>query len=107
MEKTFTDKNWRKEVLNSNIPVMVDFWAEWCAPCSMVAPAVEQVAQKYEGKVKVGKLNVDESPAVAGKYSIRGIPSLLFFNGGEEVDRIVGVAPKKVIQDKIEKILEK
>lgn len=68
---------------------------------------MEQVAQEYEGKVKVGKLNVDESPAVAGKYSIRGIPSLLFFSGGEEVDRIVGVAPKKVIQDKIEKILEK
>ena len=106
MEKTFTDENWEKEVLKSPVPVMVDFWAVWCAPCFMIAPAVEEVAKKYEGKVKVGKLNVDENPATAGKYGVMGIPTLLFLNGGEVVERIVGVAPKKGIEDKIEKILE-
>lgn len=106
MEKTLTDKNWGKEVLNSNIPVMVDLWAEWCAPCFMIAPAVEEIAKKYEEKIKVGKLNIDENPDITGKYRVMGIPTLLFFNGGEEVDRIVGVVPKKDIEEKIEKILE-
>lgn len=105
-ERTFTDVNWEKEVLNSEFPVMVDFWAQWCSPCFIIAPAVEEIAKEYEGTVKVGKLNVDENPEVAGKYRVMGIPTLLFFNGGELVDKIVGVAPKKVIKDKIERILE-
>jgi len=105
-EKVFSDENWGKEVLNSNIPVMVDFWAQWCAPCFMIAPAVEDIAREYKGKIKVGKLNVDENSVTARKYKIMGIPTLLFFNGGEEVDRIVGVVSKKVIEDKIKKILE-
>lgn len=106
MEKTFTNENWEKEVLNSNLPVMVDLWAEWCAPCLMISPAVEEIAKKYEEKIKVGKLNVDKNPDITGKYRVMGIPTLLFFNGGEEADRIVGVVPKKVIEKKIEKILE-
>jgi len=106
-EKIFTDKNWESEVLNSDLPVMVDFWAEWCMPCYMIAPAVEKVAEAYDGKIKVGKLNVDENPVTAGKYRVMAIPTLLFFNEGKLVDRIVGVVSKKVIEDKIEKILEK
>ncbi len=105
-EKIFNDENWKKEVLDSNLPVMVDFWAEWCMPCFMIAPVVEEIAKKYEGKIKIGKLNVDKNPALAEKYNIRGIPTLLFFKKGKIVDRIVGVAPKKVIESKIEKILE-
>lgn len=105
MEKTFIDENWEDKVLNSNIPAMVDFWAGWCTPCSMVAPIVEEIAKKYPERIKVGKLNVDENPAIAGKYRIMGIPALLFFNG-EERERIVGVVPKKVIEDKIEKMLK-
>jgi len=106
-EKTFSDKNWDNEVLNSDIPVMVDFWANWCMPCHIMAPIVKGVARDYDGKIKVGKLNVDENPAIAGRYKIMGIPTLLFFNGGKIVDRIVGVVPRKVIEDKIERVLKK
>lgn len=106
MEKTFTDENWEKEVLNSPVPVMADFWAGWCAPCNMVAPIVQEVAKQYEGKIKVGKINVDENLAIAGKYNIRGIPTLLFINGGKVIDSIVGVPTKRVIEDKIQKMLK-
>lgn len=104
-EKTFTDQTFENKVLNSPLPVMVDFWAGWCMPCQMIAPTVEEIAKKYEGKIKVGKLNVDDNLATAGKYSIMGIPTLLFFNGGKVVDRVVGVVPKRTIEDKINKIL--
>ena len=106
MPEIFTDNSWKTEVLNSALPVVVDFWAEWCMPCHMISPIVEEIAKEYEGKIKAGKLNVDENPDVAGKYRVMGIPTLLFFNGGEVVDRIVGVVPKKVIEDKIEKTLK-
>jgi len=101
------DQNWDNEVLNSDLPVMVDFWAEWCAPCFMIAPVVEQIGDEYKGKIKVGKLNVDKNPVTAGKYQIMAIPTLLFFNGGKLVDRVVGVGSKKILVEKIEKILEK
>ncbi|UCG93787.1 MAG: thioredoxin [Candidatus Aerophobus sp.] len=105
-EMTLTDQTWDNEVLNSDLPVIVDFWAEWCAPCSMIAPVVEQMSEEYEGKIKVGKLNVDENQVTAGKYQIMAIPTLLFFNGGRLVDRVAGVVPKKILVEKIEKILE-
>ncbi len=105
-EMTLTDQTWDNEVLNSDLPVIVDFWAEWCAPCSMIAPVVEQMSKEYEGKIKVGKLNVDENQVTAGKYQIMAIPTLLFFNGGKLVDRVAGVVPKKILVEKIEKILE-
>ena len=105
-EMTLTDQTWNNEVLSSDLPVIVDFWAEWCAPCSMIAPVVEQMSEEYEGKIKVGKLNVDENQVTAGKYQVMAIPTLLFFNGGKLVDRVAGVVPKKILVEKIEKILE-
>jgi len=100
------DQTWDNEVLNSDLPVMVDFWAEWCAPCLMIAQMVAQIGEEYEGKIKVGRLNVDENPVTAGKYRIMAIPTLLFFNGGKLADRVVGVVPKKILVEKIKKILE-
>ncbi|TKJ45798.1 thioredoxin [Candidatus Aerophobetes bacterium Ae_b3b] len=105
-DMTLTDQTWDNEVLNSDLPVIVDFWAEWCAPCSMIAPVVKQMSEEYEGKIKVRKLNVDENQVTAGKYQIMAIPTLLFFNGGKLVDRVAGVVPKKILVEKIEKILE-
>ncbi len=105
-EMILTDQTWDNEVLNSDLPVMVDFWAEWCAPCFMIAEVVEQIGEEYEGKIKVGKLNVDENPVTAGKYQIMAIPTLLFFNGGKLTDKVLGVVSKKILVEKIEKILE-
>jgi len=105
-EVTLTDQSWDNEVLNSNLPVIVDFWAQWCAPCSIIAPMLEQIGQEYEGKIKVGKLNVDENPLTAGKYQVMAIPTLLLFNGGKLVDRVVGVVPKKILVEKVENILK-
>ncbi len=85
-----TDENWETEVLGSDQPVLVDFWAAWCGPCRMLAPTVEAVAEKYQGKAKVVKLNVDENVESPAKYGIRGIPTLILFKGGQEVDRHVG-----------------
>ena len=89
--------NFEEEVINSSVPVLVDFWAVWCGPCSMIAPVVDEIAQEMKGKVKVGKVNVDESPALAGRYGIRAIPTLLIFKNGEVVDQIIGVQPKAAI----------
>ena len=100
------EQSWKDEVTNSELPVVVDFWAEWCAPCRIVAPILEEISKEYEGKIKVGKLNVDEDSTVAGEYRIMGIPTLLFFRSGEIVDKVVGVVPKKALQDKIEAILK-
>ncbi|MFI5183705.1 MAG: thioredoxin [Vicinamibacteria bacterium] len=90
-----TTANWENEVLQSKDPVLVDFWAEWCAPCRMIAPLVEAVAEEYAGRLRVGKLDVDESPEVAGRYDIRSIPSLLVFKGGQVVEQRVGALPKQ------------
>lgn len=89
-----TDSNFEQEVLNSENPVLVDFWAEWCGPCRMIGPVVEELAGEYEGKAKVGKVNVDFNPEVSIKYGIRSIPALLIFKNGEVVDQIVGAVPK-------------
>ena len=87
----FTDSNFDTEVLKSDKPVLVDFWAEWCMPCKMLTPTIDQLATEYQGKAKVVKLNVDENIEISGRYGIRGIPTLVLFNGGQEVDRHVGV----------------
>ena len=103
---SLSEQSWKDEVTNSELPVVVDFWAEWCAPCHMITPILEEINGEYEGKIKVGRLNVDENPTIAGEYRIMGIPTLLFFRSGKLVDKVVGVVPKKVLQDKIEMILK-
>ena len=103
---TFTDGNFEEEVINSSIPVLVDFWAEWCAPCKMIAPTVDEIAKEFDGKLKVGKVDVDSNPKVSSKYQIRSIPSIVFFKNGKVTDQIVGAVPKVKIMSKIETILE-
>lgn len=104
-EVTLTDKNFNEEVINSQTPVLVDFWAVWCGPCKMIGPIIAEIAQEFEGKIKVGKVNVDENQATAAQYGIRGIPTLLFFKGGELVNQVVGVQPKTKLVELINKIL--
>ena len=100
-----TESNFEQEVLQVGTPVLVDLWAAWCGPCRMIAPVVEELAATYTGKVKMGKLNVDEHPQVAAQFRIMNIPTLLLFKGGKEVDRIVGVVPKEELVRRIEKAL--
>jgi len=96
-----TDSNF-EEVISSNQPVLVDFWAEWCGPCKMIGPLVEELATDYDGKAVIGKVNVDENPNVSAKFGIRSIPTLLVFKGGEIVDKQVGAVPKSVLSEKLE-----
>lgn len=92
---TFTNDNWQAEVINSKVPVLVDFWASWCGPCRALAPTIDKLADQYVGKAKIGKLNTDESQEIAIRYGISSIPAILIFNGGEEpVDRTVGMRPE-------------
>ena len=98
-----TDSNFDQEVLQSPVPVLVDFWASWCAPCRLIAPAVEAIAKDYAGRAKVGKVNVDENMSTPGKYNIRGIPALLLFKEGELRDQIVGASSKENIQAMLER----
>jgi thioredoxin 1 len=101
----FTDDNFDTEVLKSNLPVLVDFWAEWCGPCKMIAPIVEEIAGDYAGKVKVGKVNVDFNNQVAMQYGIRGIPALLVFKGGSVANQIVGAVPKNNITEILDEVI--
>ena len=102
---TFTDDNFAAEVLQSDKPVLIDFWAVWCGPCKMIAPIVEELAVEYEGKAKVGKLDVDNNQQSAIKYGVRSIPTVLIFKGGKVVDTIIGAVPKVHIKQKLEAAL--
>ncbi len=99
--------NFETEVIKSNLPVLVDFWAPWCGPCKMVAPVVEAVSNDFKGKLKVVKLNTDDSPQVAAKFQIMGIPTLMFFSGGKMVDRITGYLAKEALSQKVNEVLSK
>ncbi|MBJ6749116.1 thioredoxin [Geomonas anaerohicana] len=103
--QTFTDDNFEKEVLQSDIPVLVDFWATWCAPCKAIAPLIDTVASEYEGRVKVGKVNVDDNPATPGKYGVRGIPTVILIKDGKVLDQVVGAIPKAQLEALINKAL--
>jgi len=96
-----TDENFKEEVIKSKIPVLVDFYADWCGPCKMLAPTIEQIATEFEGKWKVCKLNVDEAPGAAGEYGVQSIPTLLFFKDGQVVDQAMGFRPKSDITAKM------
>ena len=98
----FTDDSFENDVLKADKPVLVDFWAEWCGPCKMVGPIVEELAGEFEGKAKVGKVDVDSNPEVSTKYGIRSIPSLLIFKNGEVVDQIIGAVPKSRLKKQLE-----
>ena len=100
-----TLSNFEHEVLQAPGPVLVDFWAPWCGPCHIIGPMVEEVASQYAGTLKVGKLNVDDHPAVAQRYGITGIPALLFFQEGKVVDTVVGAVPKRVLQQHVESVV--
>ena len=103
--QTFTDGNFEETVIKAGAPVLVDFWAEWCGPCRQLAPTVEALATDYDGRLAVGKLNVDDNPGVAARFSIRGIPTLLLFKGGQVVEQIVGLVDGAQLKQMIDKHL--
>jgi thioredoxin 1 len=98
----FTDAAFEKDVLNSDLPVLVDFWAPWCGPCKAMGPTIDALATEYAGKIRIGKMNTDENPATAMRYQVRGIPTLLLFKGGKVVDQRVGAMPKSDLQKVLE-----
>ena len=101
-----TDATFQAEVVNSDVPVVIDFWAEWCGPCKMIAPIVEELAGEYEGKVKFAKMDVDTNPQTPMQFGIRGIPTLLIFNGGENpVDQVVGAVPKSMLKKRVDEAI--
>lgn len=102
---TITDDSFQAEVVDSSLPVLVDFWAVWCGPCRMVAPIVDELAVEYEGRVKVGKVDVDSEQKIAADYGIRSIPTLLIFKNGELADQVVGAVPKKQLVEKLDAVL--
>ncbi|HBL22718.1 MAG: thioredoxin [Syntrophorhabdaceae bacterium] len=103
--KAVTDGEFKTEVLDSSIPVLVDFWATWCGPCQVMGPVIDALAGEYEGKVKIMKLNVDENPQTPAQYGVRGIPTLIIFKGGSESQRIVGAQPKNNVDAALKKVL--
>ena len=104
--KEFTDNNFNEEALSSDVPVVVDLWAPWCGPCRMLTPIIEELAEEYSDKIKVGKLNTDENPQTATQYGVTSIPTVLFIKGGEVKDKQVGVLPKEPLKSKIDALLE-
>jgi len=100
-----TDNDFQEVVLNSDVPVVVDLWAEWCGPCRLIGPLIEEMATEYEGRAKMTKLDVDSNPQTAVKYGVRNIPTVLFFKNGEVADKQVGAVPKKVLVEKLEALL--
>jgi thioredoxin 1 len=102
---TVTDTNFKQEVLDSDVPVLVDFWASWCSPCKMIAPIVEELASEYEGRVKVAKVDVDANPITPGMFGIMSIPTLMVFRGGKAEERIVGYQPKQSLKAKLDAVL--
>lgn len=105
MEYKFTSTNFEKEVLDAEIPVLVDFYADWCGPCKMMAPLVAELAESYSGKCKIGKCNTDENPRLAGEYRVMSIPTFLFFKGGKVVDTVIGAVSKSELENKIKQVL--
>ncbi|UCE67316.1 MAG: thioredoxin [Candidatus Zixiibacteriota bacterium] len=101
----FNETNFENEVKKSDIPVMIDFWAAWCGPCRMIAPFVEEASKTYDGKLKVGKIDVDNNQKIASEFAIMSIPAVLFFKNGQVVDQVIGAVPKKALFDKIDKVL--
>ncbi len=100
-----TDDSFQKEVLDSEVPTFVDFWASWCGPCRMIGPIFEELSNEYAGKVKFAKVNVDENPKIPSNYGVRGIPTLIMFKGGKAVDQIVGAVPKSQLDGAVKKVL--
>ena len=100
-----TESNWDEQVLQSELPVLVDFWAEWSGPCKMIAPSVHDMAEEYDGQLNVAKLDVDNAPSIALKFGVRSIPALIFFKDGQPVDQIVGAVPKGVLKKKVDSVL--
>ena len=105
MALEFTDSNFQELALDLDKPVMIDFWAEWCGPCRMVGPIVEEMSGEYDGKAIIGKVNVDENPDISMKYGIRNIPTIIFLKNGEMVDKSVGAVPKNILTEKIDNLL--
>ena len=100
-----TESTFQKEVINSDKPVLIDFWAEWCGPCKMIAPVVEELAKEYDGKLKVGKVDVDSNQQISMQYGVRSIPTLLIFKGGKVVDQVIGAVPKRMLVEKVSRHL--
>jgi thioredoxin 1 len=105
MAVEITDANFAEVAMSTDKPVMIDFWAEWCGPCRMVTPIVEEMANDYAGKAVIGKVNVDDNPDISAKYGIRNIPTILFLKGGQVVDKSVGAVPKNILTEKMEALL--
>ncbi len=102
MVQKFDENNWEAEVLQSDIPVFVDFYADWCGPCKMMSPVIDQLAEEFDGRIKVGKINVDENSDMAARYNVMSIPNMLFFKNGEVVDSVIGAIPKPAMKAKFE-----